>query len=121
MGRSRAHVVAIPYPAQGLVIPMMELSQCLAKNGVRVTFANTESNHQRVVEALPPQPLLHLVSVSDGLDCWEDRMDFAKSVEALGRVLPGELEALIRSINATQADAACLDHQRRKTRCGWSH
>ncbi|XP_047962035.1 UDP-glycosyltransferase 83A1-like [Salvia hispanica] len=108
MGRSRAHVVAIPYPAQGHVIPMMELCQCLAKHGVRVTFVNTESNHQRVVEALPPQPtekLLHLVSVSDGLDCWEDRMDFAKSVEALGRVLPGELEALIRSINATQADA----------------
>ncbi|XP_042023444.1 UDP-glycosyltransferase 83A1-like [Salvia splendens] len=97
MGR-RAHVVAIPYPAQGHVIPMMELSQRLAKNGVRVTFVNTESNHQRVVEALPPQAtekLLHLVSVSDGLDCWEDRMDFAKSVEALGRVLPAELEALI--------------------------
>ncbi|KAL1538777.1 UDP-glycosyltransferase 83A1-like [Salvia divinorum] len=103
----RAHVVAIPYPAQGHVIPMMELSQCLAKNGVRVTFVNTESNHHRVVEALPPttEKLLRLVSVSDGLDCWEDRMDFAKSVEALGRVLPAELEALIRSINATQADA----------------
>ncbi|XP_057769686.1 UDP-glycosyltransferase 83A1-like [Salvia miltiorrhiza] len=103
----RAHVVAIPYPAQGHVIPMMELAQCLAKNGVRVTFVNTESNHRRVVEALPMQmeELLDLVSVPDGLDCWEDRMDFAKSVEALGRVLPPELQALIQSINATQTDA----------------
>lgn len=80
----KAHVVAVPYPAQGHVIPMMELAQYLANNGIRVTFINTESNHDRVLKALPQTENLHelinLVSVSDGLESWEDRMDFAKSL-----------------------------------------
>lgn len=88
---------------------MMELAQCLASNGVRVTFVNTKSNHDRVLEALPQTENLHelidLVSVSDGLQSWEERTDFAKSIEVLSKAMPGELEALIESINTTQSDA----------------
>lgn len=88
---------------------MMELAQYLANNGIRVTFVNTESNHDRVLKALPQTENLHelinLVSVSDGLESWEDRMDFAKSVEAMSKAVPGELEALIESINTSQSDA----------------
>ncbi|KAH6791959.1 hypothetical protein C2S52_002436 [Perilla frutescens var. hirtella] len=104
----KAHVMAIPYPAQGHVLPLMELAQCLACNGIRVTFVNTESNHHRVVKALPENlhELITLVSVSDGFQSWEDRMDFAKSVEALSEVVPGEVEALIGSINAAESDDA---------------
>lgn len=98
--------MAIPYPAQGHVLPLMELAQCLAHSGIRVTFVNTESNHHRVVKALPENlhELITLVSISDGLQSWEDRMDMAKTVEALREVVPGEVEALMESINATQSE-----------------
>ncbi|KAG6396111.1 hypothetical protein SASPL_142250 [Salvia splendens] len=48
----RPHVLAMPYPAQGHVIPLMELAQWLAHNGIRVTFVNTDFNHARVMRSL---------------------------------------------------------------------
>ncbi|KAG8384625.1 hypothetical protein BUALT_Bualt04G0137400 [Buddleja alternifolia] len=50
MGTPR--VMVVPYPAQGHVIPMLELSLWLVKHGIKVTFVNTHFNHQRVVKSL---------------------------------------------------------------------
>lgn len=43
MGKS-AHIVAIPFPAQGHVNHLMELSHRLADYGMKVTVVNTEFN-----------------------------------------------------------------------------
>uniref|UniRef100_A0A0D3HC78 Uncharacterized protein n=1 Tax=Oryza barthii TaxID=65489 RepID=A0A0D3HC78_9ORYZ len=48
----RAHALILPYPAQGHVIPLMELAYCLIDRGFAVTFVNTEHNHRRVVAIL---------------------------------------------------------------------
>ncbi|KAG8477300.1 hypothetical protein CXB51_030513 [Gossypium anomalum] len=48
----KPHVLVIPYPAQGHVIPLMELSQNLAKEGTKISFVNTVFNHKRVLDAL---------------------------------------------------------------------
>lgn len=104
----KPHVVAIPYPAQGHVIPMMEIAQSLANNGVKVTFVNTEFNHERVMKALPrtgnTHELINLVSVPDGLESLEDRNDHGKLAEATMKIMPGKLEILIEKINGTQSD-----------------
>ncbi|KAJ4707334.1 UDP-glycosyltransferase [Melia azedarach] len=104
----RPHVLAIPYPAQGHVIPLLELSQCLVKHGFRVTFVNTDYNHKRVVNALGEKNCvgdqIKLVSIPDGMEPWESRNDLCKLTEANLRVMPGKLEELIENINKQEAD-----------------
>lgn len=104
------HVLMIPYPVQGHVIPLMELAQCLAKNGIKITFVNTEITHQRVINALGGKDALeccdqiHLVSIPDGVKSEEDRNVPGKLSEAIYRVMPGKLEELIVEHNASKKD-----------------
>lgn len=102
------HILAIPYPAQGPVIPLMEFSQCLVKHGFKVTFVNTEYNHKRVVNALAENndlgDQIHLVSIPDGMDPLDDRNDLGKLTESIFRVMPRKLEELIKDINRVEGD-----------------
>ncbi|KAH7672827.1 UDP-glucuronosyl/UDP-glucosyltransferase protein [Dioscorea alata] len=45
---SAAHVLIIPFPAQGHVTPMLSLAKLLSFSGVFTTFVNTESIHRRL-------------------------------------------------------------------------
>ncbi|ESR45876.1 hypothetical protein CICLE_v10001071mg [Citrus x clementina] len=103
---SRPHVLVMPAPAQGHVIPLLEFSQCLAKHGFRVTFVNTEYDHKRVVESLEGKNYLaeqiRLVSIPDGMEPWEDRNDLGKLIEKCLQVMPGKLEKLIEEINSRE-------------------
>ncbi|KAL9447909.1 hypothetical protein AB3S75_015398 [Citrus x aurantiifolia] len=103
---SRPHVLVMPGPAQGHVIPLLEFSQCLAKHGFRVTFVNTDYYHKRVVESLQGKNYLEeqirLVSIPDGMEPWEDRNDFGKLIENFLKVMPGKLEELIEEINSRE-------------------
>ncbi|XP_038890155.1 UDP-glycosyltransferase 83A1-like [Benincasa hispida] len=101
---SSGHILAIPYPAQGHVIPLLEVSLCLAKHGFEVTFVNTEYNHKRVVSALAEtnhtgDGHIHLVSLPDGMKPGEDRNDLGKLTETMLQVMPMKLEELINTIN----------------------
>nr|GMD56256.1 UDP-glycosyltransferase 83A1-like [Ipomoea batatas]GME11392.1 UDP-glycosyltransferase 83A1-like [Ipomoea batatas] len=96
----KPHILAIPYPAQGHVIPTMELCLCLVKHGCKVTFVNTEFNHNRIIKSMSEADnVMNLVSVPDGLGVEEDRNDTKKLAEAVFKVVPGKVEALIRKIN----------------------
>ncbi|KAL2504983.1 UDP-glycosyltransferase 83A1 [Abeliophyllum distichum] len=107
------HVLLIPYPAQGHVIPLMELALNLAKHGFKVTFVNTEFNHERVIKALPEtdkvQELIQMVSLPDGLESSDDRREIGKLSESIFDVMPGELKALIERINGSKSEKiSCL-------------
>ncbi|CAI9763271.1 unnamed protein product [Fraxinus pennsylvanica] len=71
------HVMLIPYPAQGHVIPLMEFALHLVNYGCKVTFVNTEFIHERVIKALPEtdniQEIIQMVSIPDGLESSDDR------------------------------------------------
>ncbi|KAL9451035.1 hypothetical protein AB3S75_012728 [Citrus x aurantiifolia] len=103
---SRPHVLVMPAPAQGHVIPLLEFSQHLAKHGFRVTFVNTEYVHKRVVESLEGKNYLaeqiRLVSIPDGMEPCEDRNDFGKLIDKCSQVMPGKLEKLIEEINSRE-------------------
>ncbi|KAK4850094.1 hypothetical protein QYF36_003811 [Acer negundo] len=67
----KAHVLAVSVPAQGHVIPLMELSVSLAKHGIKITFVNSESAHKLVVNASSSDTkddddMISLVSIPDG-------------------------------------------------------
>lgn len=102
------HILAIPYPAQGHVIPLMELVLSLAKHGFKVTFVNTDFNHKRVMNAFSEEDnvteLINLVSIPDGMEPWEDRNDLGKLTECMCQVMPGKLEELIEKIKGTEKD-----------------
>nr|XP_043640091.1 UDP-glycosyltransferase 83A1-like [Erigeron canadensis] len=103
MGKS--HVLVIPFPAQGHVIPMMELSQRLIEQGVKVTFVNTEVIHNKIVTSNwinkdgVDDDLRHMVSIPDGLDPCEDRNDIVKLAKSISQNMPGKFEELIESVD----------------------
>jgi UDP:flavonoid glycosyltransferase YjiC (YdhE family) len=67
---SPPHALVIPYPAQGHVIPLLEVAHALADRGFTVTFVNTEFIHARVVAAgagLEDSGRVRFVAVPDGM------------------------------------------------------
>jgi hypothetical protein len=101
------HVLALPFPAQGHVIPLMQLSHRLVENGIEVTFVNTELNHALVLDAMRADGTgrsldgIHLVAVPDGLADGDDRKDLGKLVGGMLRHMPGYLEELVGRTEAS--------------------
>ncbi|KAM7506835.1 hypothetical protein LguiA_017288 [Lonicera macranthoides] len=107
------HVLVLPYPAQGHVLPLMELAQSLAKGGLKVSFVNTEVIHKRVVGGLSGHAVfgdqIRMVTIADGLEPGEDRAAPGKLYESINRSMPQKLEELIQEINETENDKiTCL-------------
>ncbi|KAJ4707316.1 UDP-glycosyltransferase [Melia azedarach] len=102
------HVLVIPYPVQGHVIPFMELSKCLVKQGIKTTFVNTEENHKRVMDALAAkdgiEKQINLVSIPDGMESLEVRDHLEKHAESVFWFMPKKVEELIDQINASESD-----------------
>ena len=71
MGR-QAHVLMIPFPAQGHVAPLIKLAHQISDHGIIVTFVNSDFIHEKVVAALPEEATapsrIRLVSIPDGLN-----------------------------------------------------
>ncbi|KAL6911412.1 hypothetical protein ACP4OV_000217 [Aristida adscensionis] len=92
------HALLLPYPAQGHVIPFMELAHQLLDRGFAVTFVNTEFNHRRVVDggADPSgRRRLRLVGVADGMEDAEDRDNLVRLNAAMQEAIPPQLETLL--------------------------
>ncbi|KAL6894116.1 hypothetical protein ACP4OV_008214 [Aristida adscensionis] len=107
MATSTSHALVLPFPAQGHVVPLMELSHRLVEHGVEVTFVNTELNHALVLDALPAERAkelaggIRLVAVPDGLAAGDDRKDLSKLIDGYSRHMPGYLEGLVRGLEAS--------------------
>ncbi|KAK9116473.1 hypothetical protein Sjap_015420 [Stephania japonica] len=98
------HVLVIPFPAQGHVKPLMELSHRLVKHGIKVTFLNSKFNHKRIVLAMSAKGdeevgKISFAALPDGLGPEDDRSNQGKLGEALWNVMPKHLEEFIKKIN----------------------
>nr|QEA68978.1 UGT85K22 [Panax ginseng] len=47
----KPHAICVTFPAQGHVIPMMQLAKLLHSRGFYITFVNTEFNHRRLLRS----------------------------------------------------------------------
>ncbi|XP_071711703.1 UDP-glycosyltransferase 83A1-like [Rutidosis leptorrhynchoides] len=99
-----SHVLLIPYPAQGHVIPLIEVAGYLTANDIKVTYVNTENTHKRITSVWSENDhgssdLMKMVSIPDGIEPSDDRNDLGKLTETMSRVMPSKLEELIKGIN----------------------
>ena len=93
------HVLVVPYPAQGHIIPLLELSNRLAQHGFDVTFVNTQHIDEKVKNAMSlMDSKIRVVLIEDGLSL-EDRKRAGKLSESVLRVMPRKVEELIEKIN----------------------
>ncbi|XP_047947303.1 UDP-glycosyltransferase 83A1-like [Salvia hispanica] len=104
MGK-RGHVLAIPFPAQGHVTPLLKLSRLIASHGhFKVTFVNTHFIHNKLAASTDPLDDVVLASISDGLPDDSDRTDAFELWESLNSTMSAHLTELIESINASNCD-----------------
>ncbi|GMP33333.1 hypothetical protein CsSME_00006702 [Camellia sinensis var. sinensis] len=108
MMTKQAHVVVVPYPAQGHVVPLLKLSHKIADYGIKVTVVNTEFIHAKIMSAMPDHKdeelknRVRLVSIPDGLGPGDDQRDGVKVIESIRRVMPGHLKDLIEKIGQSE-------------------
>ncbi|KAI9082436.1 hypothetical protein K1719_035579 [Acacia pycnantha] len=101
---SKSHVLVLPFPAQGHVNPLMDLSHELEKHDIKITFANTDFIHKQIMKAQDHKEQvgsdqIQLVSISDGIEQEENRNRHEILLESIWQVMPKKLEKLIQEIN----------------------
>ncbi|CAN6720643.1 unnamed protein product [Malus baccata var. baccata] len=70
--KEKPHAVCIPFPAQGHITPMLQLTKLLNYKGFHITFVNTEFNHKRLLRSRGPNsldglPSFRFETIPDGL------------------------------------------------------
>ncbi|CAL4936062.1 unnamed protein product [Urochloa decumbens] len=99
-GAPQHHVMVLPFPAQGHVIPLMELSHRLADCGFKIDFVNTEFNHDRILKSMqnkgPIPEGIRMLSIPDGMDPADDHTDIGKLVGGLPAAMFSPLEEIIK-------------------------
>ncbi|XP_065849021.1 UDP-glycosyltransferase 83A1-like [Euphorbia lathyris] len=100
----KPHLMLIPFAAQGHVAPMMKLAYNLVHHGIKVTFVNTLSMHEKIMSALPQkleevQSLLSLVSIPELLESDTPGKDMDEAAENASRFLQTQLQNLIQNID----------------------
>ncbi|KDP31327.1 hypothetical protein JCGZ_11703 [Jatropha curcas] len=102
----KPHVLVIPYPAQGHVMPLMKLAYKIAENGYKVTFVNTDVIQAKIMSAMhenfKEQTHINFVSIPDGLESNNDKKDPFKDLKILCQVMPSHLQNLIEKINQSE-------------------
>ncbi|KAL9177562.1 hypothetical protein ABFS82_01G066300 [Erythranthe guttata] len=119
-GKKQPHVLAVPFPAQGHVKPLMKLSRQIAKRGIKVTFVNIQCIHEKIVannKNMSGDNINHneedniiLASIPDGRSPEDDPNDTFKLLESLRHSTPGFVTELIEKINISNPDQkiSCL-------------
>ncbi|XP_068655579.1 UDP-glycosyltransferase 83A1-like [Aristolochia californica] len=105
----KLHAVVVPFPAQGHVLPLMELSHRLVDRGFRVTLVCTEFDQARMVAALRKETYhsidgICLATVPDGLEPDDDRGDAGRLCKFILDDYEQLLEDLLRKINEREED-----------------
>ena len=110
---SNPHVLAVPFPEPGHILPLMELCLSLVKHGVKITFVNTEFHHKRMTKPWTQEDEVgedrfHLVSVQDGLESEEGRKQPGQLCEAIYGTMARNLEKLVEEINGSGEIITCV-------------
>ncbi|CAN1312341.1 UDP-glycosyltransferase 83A1 [Linum perenne] len=93
--KKKPHVLLVPYPAQGHVVPMLKLAQNLADDhGISITVLNLDFIHQKLVKF--EHQGISLAEVPDEIEPSFGQADgAAKVTEIIENVLPIHLRKLL--------------------------
>jgi len=101
-----AHAVCLPAPAQGHVIPMLDVAKMLHARGFHVTFVNTEYNHARLVRARGEAAVngvqgFHFATIPDGLPLSDDDVtqDVPLLCKSITETCLGPFRRLLAALN----------------------
>lgn len=100
----KPHVLAVPFPAQGHVKPLMKFCYQLAKHGIKVTFVNIQYIHDKLLSAAKLTDYEHDNFVLTSIPNGADPTDTFKLLEVLGDTMPGYVADKIEEINSSDAD-----------------
>ncbi|XP_062106522.1 UDP-glycosyltransferase 83A1-like [Humulus lupulus] len=107
----KAHVLVVPYPAEGHIIPLLELSQRLVQHGLEVTFVITEHIQQKMWGSNSigggESNIIGVALIEDGLSL-EDRNRPGKLSESVLLVMPGKVEELIEKMKNNGVVISCV-------------
>ncbi|KAH6825052.1 hypothetical protein C2S53_014046 [Perilla frutescens var. hirtella] len=105
MAGNKPHVLAVGVPGLGHLKPLMSLCRQIAKQGIKVTFVNPQTIHDKIVAAAKLSPeeegSMVLTSIPDGLKPDDDPNDPFVLFETLPRTMPETLPDLIEKINSS--------------------
>ncbi|KAH6825053.1 hypothetical protein C2S53_014047 [Perilla frutescens var. hirtella] len=102
MASNKPHILAVPLPAQGHVKPLMTLCRQIAKHGIKVTFVNAQTIHEKIATISPEEDHnMVLTSIPDGLEPDHDPNDPFLLFETLSRTMQKSLPDLIEKINCS--------------------
>ncbi|KAG9151576.1 hypothetical protein Leryth_021905 [Lithospermum erythrorhizon] len=106
MGK-RAHVIVVPFPAQGHVRPLMKLAYKIASHDIKVTFVNTETIHGKIFSTTSEHVEEHngvtFTSIPSGSREAEAE-NKPEIVYIMKAAMPGYLTELIEKINTLNKD-----------------
>ncbi|KAG9440590.1 hypothetical protein H6P81_020755 [Aristolochia fimbriata] len=109
----KPHAVVVPLPAQGHVLPLMELSHRLVERGFRVTLLCTEFDHKRMMAALRNDSRsqsqrgiegICFATFPDGLGSDDDPRDGLKLAEFTVGEFKRLIEDVLRKIHEREED-----------------
>ncbi|CAK8540708.1 unnamed protein product [Lathyrus sativus] len=97
------HFLAIPFPIQGHINPLMQFSHILAKHGCKITFLTSDENYTKMKGKLM-ESQINLVSLPDGVNPQDDRKDVGKVILSTRITMSCMLPKLIQDINDLDSD-----------------
>ncbi|XP_044473029.1 UDP-glycosyltransferase 86A1 isoform X2 [Mangifera indica] len=120
--QNNPHILMIPYPLQGHVIPFVHLAIKLASNGFAITFINTLFIHHQITRAHSHDGThdifsqarksgldIRYTTVSDGFPLGFDRsLNHDQFMEGLLHVLPAHIDQLVRDIVEMNPEVSCF-------------
>ncbi|CAN1312345.1 UDP-glycosyltransferase 83A1 [Linum perenne] len=113
--KKKPHVLLVPYPAQGHVVPMLKLAQNLADDhGISITVLNLDFIHQKLkteqkkTEQLQSHGGIKLVSLG-GIGSDSDLSDPVILTESVEKELPIQLRELLQSQQEEQFSCVIAD------------
>ena len=107
------HFLAIPFPIQGHINPLLQFSQVLVTYGCKITFLSSDENYRKLKSArdgAAMDPNIKFVSLPDGVDPEDDRKDQAKVISTTIKTMRVMLPKLIQDVNAfdTHNKISCI-------------
>ncbi|KAK7374602.1 hypothetical protein VNO80_08035 [Phaseolus coccineus] len=105
------HFLAIPFPIQGHINPLLQFAQDLVTYGCKITFLSSDENLQKLKRARDGgghgkamDSNIKLVSLPDGVDPEDDRKDQASVISTTIKTMRVMLPKLIQDVNALDAE-----------------